>query len=358
MGPSYMDYHNAVVTQHVNLDLVGDEVWTINAASFDHRTDRIFWMDDLKKEHGLRPDTIERLHWLGVPVVSTTAYPEIVQKSEAYPIDAAAQVSMDIFGKVYLNNTIAYALVYAMMLGVEKLSVYGADYTYPNRNFAESGRACVEAWLTACKAVDIEVALPKNTSLFDNAGRVGNSGENQGHELYGYDVQPFINLGDGRVLSFQKHEHEVLYEQMQALMSDGFVKNAEAIEALDKKMKASLRAHQINELEQKLHELKKVDVEDAVSGNEPTPEGSGSEPVRDDSPEEHEADATGVPGEGVRDRGRGRQPSKRRHHANNGKRRTKGRVQGNSGKAVAPSESSIPGQPGEVATGSEEQPAA
>lgn len=351
MGPSYVDYHNSVVTQDVKLDVVGDEVWTVNAAAFDHRSDRVFWMDDLKKEHALRPDTIERLDHMGIPIVSTTAHSSIVKQSEAYPINDAARMSMDIFGKVYLNNTIAYALAYAILIGVKRVSLFGADYTYPNRNFAESGRACVESWIMVMKALDIEVRLSPGTSLFDNAGRVGNSGENLGHEMYGYDIQPVIDLGDGKTLHFGKPEHERIRDEVAALMADGIQKNAARIEELDRRMKTLMREDEAKQLEERLQTLKRQEVEDAVStpqpGTECTPAGSPSA----DPAGEDEAETTPVSGRSVRGRGSRRKPAKGPHNADPGKRRGAGVIPGTAPEAVAAGKGRVSEQPGEVAAG-------
>jgi hypothetical protein len=49
-------------------------------------------------------------------------------------------------GFCYFNNTVAYAVAYAIWSKVKTLCLYGIDYTYKNVSMAESGRACVEFW--------------------------------------------------------------------------------------------------------------------------------------------------------------------------------------------------------------------
>jgi hypothetical protein len=43
-------------------------------------------------------------------------------------------------GIAYFNNTAAYAVAYAVHIGVKKITLFGCDYTYPNAHDAEKGR--------------------------------------------------------------------------------------------------------------------------------------------------------------------------------------------------------------------------
>ncbi len=61
---------------------------------------------------------------------------------ELYPLEEVAKDT----GLCYFNNTVAYAIAYAIWKKVTKICLFGIDFTYKNVNMAESGRACVEFW--------------------------------------------------------------------------------------------------------------------------------------------------------------------------------------------------------------------
>jgi hypothetical protein len=87
---------------------------------------------------------------------------------------------MNSLGRVaYFNSTAAYAVAFAVHLGVKKLFVFGCDFTWKNFEQAEQGRACVEFYLGMGRARGMVIGLP-NTSLMD--GTATNKGR-----LYGYD---------------------------------------------------------------------------------------------------------------------------------------------------------------------------
>jgi hypothetical protein len=87
-------------------------------------------------------------------------YPGLV----AFPL----QDVMNALGGVgYFNSTAAYAVAFAVAIGVEKITLFGFDFTYPNAHQAEQGRACVEFYLGMAKARGIEIGLPNSTTLMD-----------------------------------------------------------------------------------------------------------------------------------------------------------------------------------------------
>ena len=194
MGPSVTDFITETMTQEFAPDFA-DEFWTINMASNMVHSDLIFWMDDLKDQERFKPGLMAVLKRKGVPVMSCKSYPDIVPNSYDYPLDAVAALAIKTFGKPYLNNGVAMAIGYAMVIGVKVLKIYGADFSYPNRDYAESGRACVEAWIAmACATEKMEIRLCPKTSLFDSVLDKG---------VYGYATQPTITLPNGQVYQHQ-----------------------------------------------------------------------------------------------------------------------------------------------------------
>jgi hypothetical protein len=69
----------------------------------------------------------------------------------------------------------------AVAIGVEKITLFGFDFTYANSHHAEQGRACVEFYLGIARARGIEIGIPNTTSLMDGCTV-------RGARYYGYDL--------------------------------------------------------------------------------------------------------------------------------------------------------------------------
>jgi len=131
---------------------------------------------------------IQKLASLNIPVVTPKRHTDLVPTSFDYPIDEVSALGFSMFGKPYLQNGVAMAIGYAIWKGVKRLKIYGCDFTYPNRNFAEEGRGCVEAWIALAASKNVQVYLSPHTSLLDTV---------KGYGVYGYAEQPEIILPDG-----------------------------------------------------------------------------------------------------------------------------------------------------------------
>ena len=194
MGPSIVDILSETLTQECSTQWA-DEVWAINMVSNIIQHDVVFWMDDLEQQQNFKPGLFDLLRRRGKPLITSVARRDIIPTSYDYPLDEIAAISAPIFGKPYLTNGVAMAIAYAMWKGVETLKIYGCDFTYPNRNFAEEGRACTEAWISLASTRGMNVALSPSTSLFDTVSD---------HGIYGYAQQPEIMLQDGVKFKYVK----------------------------------------------------------------------------------------------------------------------------------------------------------
>jgi hypothetical protein len=213
LGPSLHEYLD-VATRLGSRRSMFDEVWGINQAVNVINCDRGFHMDDVRVQEsraiylagqeaeavkqlnepsaaGLAPDQIDKLTKQAIPnnigpmltwlrthpgpiytSVPHSDYPGLI----AYPL---ADV-MNSCGRVaYFNSTAAYAVAFAVHLGVKKIYLFGCDFSYPNAHQSEQGRACVEFYLGIHKARGGVIGLP-NTSLMDGTAT-------NGARLYGYD---------------------------------------------------------------------------------------------------------------------------------------------------------------------------
>ena len=134
MGQSQIDFHLSQVHS-----VSFDEVWAVNAMiGVLPRIDRAFILDPMSR----------------------------FLDSE----DAGSMTKMMrlVLGCSYFNNTIAYAIAYALWSKVKSVSIFGVDFTYKsNMHFAEAGRACVEFWLAKCIDSGINVSIAPRSSLLD-----------------------------------------------------------------------------------------------------------------------------------------------------------------------------------------------
>lgn len=188
MGPSITDFLSERLTQEAAPDFA-DEIWAINMVAMTLWHDLVIWMDDLYDQEAFKPGLMAELRRHGKPVITAKSYPEIVPTSYDYPIDEIAKMSMHYFGKPYLNNGVAQAIAYAMYRGVETFKMYGCDFTYPNREIAESGRACTESWLTLANTQGMEIQISPNTSIYDAVSQ---------NVVYGYKGPLSLDIGEGK----------------------------------------------------------------------------------------------------------------------------------------------------------------
>jgi len=123
-----------------------DEVWGINAVGNVLQCDRIFHMDDVRVQEiraKARPQSniANMLKWMKShpgPI-----YTSQVPPGNDYPglVEFPLQDVLNSCGIGYFNSTAAYAVAYAIHVGVKEISLYGCDFTYHNSHHAEMGLA-------------------------------------------------------------------------------------------------------------------------------------------------------------------------------------------------------------------------
>lgn len=165
-----------------------DEVWGINAIGDVLRCDRVFHMDDVAVQElraAAKPDTniAAMVRWLKThpgPVYTSVVregYPGLV----AFPLEDVLNRNAETNGGApYFNSTAAYAVAFAVHLGVKRISLFGIDYTLPDRHKGEKGRACVEFWLGIAAARGIQLTVPDTSTVLDACAK-------EEERLYGYD---------------------------------------------------------------------------------------------------------------------------------------------------------------------------
>ena len=183
LGPS-LDQYLEITKRLGGRSKLCDQVWAINALGDVFACDLVFHMDDIRIQEiraAAAPDSniAAMLPWLKtspVPVVTSRSHPD-------YPplVDFPLEDVLNNLGYDYFNGTAAYAVAFAIHIGVEKISLFGVDFSYPNQHQAEKGRACVEYWLGKAQERGIKISVPKSTTLLDAC-------HTRAERLYGYDT--------------------------------------------------------------------------------------------------------------------------------------------------------------------------
>ena len=165
MGESQLDYHLAI--SHGN---EFDEVWAINAmAGIARQVDRTFMLDPasrfLDTDHaGSQTHLMKKVLKTHPGPIYTCELDDRCDNLVEFPL---LEVIEDT-GSSYLNNTVCFAIAFAMYNRVGRINMFGVDFTYKgNLHFAEAGRACVEFWLSKCITSGIVVSVAPRSGLLD-----------------------------------------------------------------------------------------------------------------------------------------------------------------------------------------------
>lgn len=164
-----------------------DEVWTVNSGFWAFNHDKVFIMDDLRVQATRYPVYGERLKVHPKPIITSTPYDEF-PTAVAYPI----QEVVDLIGEnAWLNNTVIYAIAYALLSGVKQLYLYGADFYYINMTRREEGAQAAAYLIGIAKGLGMQTILPQTTSLLA-AGQIKVVEDHVYRPLYGYMQHPLI----------------------------------------------------------------------------------------------------------------------------------------------------------------------
>jgi hypothetical protein len=159
-----------------------DEIWTLNRGlkAFPH--DKLFVMDDLKWLEKKQPAYAAFLKKHDKPIITSTAYIDYPMSVE-YPFQEVLETIQD---DVFAVNTVSYMLAYAIHLRVKEISIYGADFIYPNGNTAEKGGQAVAYLCGMMRSFELTHRIPgDSTLLYANTVKHDPQG-NLIREPYGY----------------------------------------------------------------------------------------------------------------------------------------------------------------------------
>lgn len=212
LGPTSQDWHAAHVQYTPPVEVV-DEVWTVNKGFRTVNCDMCFMMDDLMDEARKSPrygKEIAAASGDGLPMLTSTVDAPVAQlwpAVKAYPLKEvlsfwgehvherrhrgtpaevekpnALQYGLD--EAAYFNNSIPYMLAYAGMIGVERVYMFGCDYSFPGNTAREDDRANCEYWIAALQfGLGVAFRYPARTTLCSR---------DKGRQFYGFNGrQPF-----------------------------------------------------------------------------------------------------------------------------------------------------------------------
>ena len=181
-----------------------DEVWAINSMMVPIKHDRVFMMDPASRfldTENAGPQTEAMRKALGKhegPIYTCTL-DDRVPGAVKYPLEEVVKDT----GLCYFNNTVPYAIAFAIYHKVTHLYLYGIDYSYKNNlTMAEAGRACTEFWLSTAIARGVQVEVAYNSTLLDT-----NVPDEE--KLYGYhrlDDPLVMSVKDGALTVTKKSE--------------------------------------------------------------------------------------------------------------------------------------------------------
>jgi len=170
-----------------------DEIWGINCIGGIIHVDKTFMMDPVSRfldteNAGTQTGIARKFLKENKKPIITCQLDKRVKQLELYPLkEVATELKF-----CYFNNTVAYAVAYAVWSKVKTICLYGIDFTYKNVNMAESGRACVEFWCAIAVSKGIKIEIASKSGLLDT-----NVPDNE--KLYGYH-----RLDDPLVQTVQK----------------------------------------------------------------------------------------------------------------------------------------------------------
>jgi len=160
LGRSMITFIKEVMTNS-QFDEPFDEVWTLNRGIRGFQHDKLFVMDDFRWIEKRSPGYAKWLKKHDRPIITSTVYPEYPEAIE-YPL---ADVVETITDDVFAVNTVSYMVAYAIHIRVKEITIYGADFIYPNGNTAEFGGQAVAYLCGMMRHFGLIHRIPQESTL-------------------------------------------------------------------------------------------------------------------------------------------------------------------------------------------------
>ena len=223
MGKSWFDY-NLAKSHGVHFD----EVWAINGVGSVIYHDRVFMMDPASRfldtdDAGGQTESMKELLLNHEGPIYTCELDDRCPGLVEYPLEEVVSYS----NCHYLNNTVAYAVAFAYWNEVANLKLFGIDFSYKgNLHFAESGRACVEFWLSKCISAGMQVEVAHTSGLLDTDVPAE-------QKLYGYHrlKNPYVILVDEEGIKLERiNDLEIVKQEQEPILIDRHDSHLKSVE--------------------------------------------------------------------------------------------------------------------------------
>jgi hypothetical protein len=188
-GPSMVEWPTLMAAATVEGPKV-DEVWGINTVGRGIRCDLSFIMDDYAAIRGHVPGMAEWYETCPHPIITSVVRPNC-PTAHAFPL---ADVLALPNAREFLNHTVGYAIAYAILIGVDELLVFGADYLSSGYTAGQAERptrflGCASFWLGYAAARGMNVIVCPRSPLLD-------SDLHPNQRFYGYAIKPVVRHHD------------------------------------------------------------------------------------------------------------------------------------------------------------------
>ena len=176
-----------------------DEVWAINSMAGVIFHDRVFMMDPSSRfldsdDSGTQTGIMAKVLKEHKGPIYTCELDDRCPGLVEFPLEEV----MNECKTGYFNNTVAYAIGFAIAAKVSEIHLYGIDFSYKGYvHFAEAGRANCEFLLSIAINRGIKVGIAQDSSLLDTNEPVQS-------KLYGYHrlAEPLVvGLENGRFVA-------------------------------------------------------------------------------------------------------------------------------------------------------------
>jgi hypothetical protein len=172
-----------------------DEVWGINAVGRGIGCDLSFIMDDYAATRGHSPNLADWFEACPHPIITSVPRPNC-PTARAFPLAEALSLPN---ARDFLNHTAAYAVVYALLIGVKELLIFGCDYISASAPYQANGPdrparylGCISYWAGYAAARGMDVVVCPRSPLLD-------ADLHPNQRFYGYLIKPTIRRSETAV---------------------------------------------------------------------------------------------------------------------------------------------------------------
>lgn len=152
--------------------------------------DLAFIMDDLRWYSAAHPAYGVDILDTPIPIITNRVYPEHqgAGRIHEYPLEAVLEWVQPA-PAYFHDNSIPYILAYAGMIGVQRISLFGVDFSHANVSRVEAGREVATFWLGFLAGREIVIEIASSSTLMQTNRRVGDP---EFRPFYGYLAQPIL----------------------------------------------------------------------------------------------------------------------------------------------------------------------